>query len=177
MKKVFLVVLGIGFLAASAVAQKGKNQVSVGPDIAFPTGDFGEVYKIGLGVTVKGLYGIGEAGQITFTTGYVSFGAKNDIKDALGADKFTQSIIPLLAGYRHNFDGFFVEPQIGYGIYSSKVKAGILDGKDSGGAFTWSVGGGYAYKEFEGSLRYQSGHKGGGSNALVGVRLAYNFTL
>jgi long-subunit fatty acid transport protein len=127
---------------------------------------------------VKGLYGIGEAGQITFTTGLMVAGGKKDFKESLGADKVTSTMIPLLAGYRHNFSGFYAEPQIGYGIYSAKIKGGDYDMKDSQGAFTWAIGGGYKFNDkIEAGLRYQSMHKDGGSSGFFGVRVGYLFSL
>lgn len=177
MKKVFLVVLGIGLFSAAAFAQKGKNQISPAVDVSLPIGDFGDVAPVGIGVTVKGLYGVGEAGQVSLTTGYSSFGAKKEIKDALGADKLRQSLIPILVGYRHHFDGFYAEPQIGYGIFASKIKGGILDGSESDGAFTWAIGGGYIFKDFDAGIRYQSSHKDGSSRGLIGIRIGYNFSL
>lgn len=177
MKKVFLVILGIGFFSAAALAQKGKNEISPALDVTLPIGEFSDVCPVGLGVTVKGLYGVGEAGQITLTTGYSTFGAKKEIKDAIGASKMRQSIIPILAGYRHNFDGFYAEPQVGYGIWASKIKGGIIDGSESEGAFTWAAGVGYVYKSFDAGLRYQSSHKNGSSRGMIGLRVGYNFSL
>jgi hypothetical protein len=175
MKRIFLVVLGAVLIAGSGFAQKGNNQVGAGADVSFPAGDFGEAFKAGVGLYVKGMYGIGEAGQITFTTGYSSFKAKGSTSDF----KMTTGIIPLLAGYRHHFNGFFAEPQIGYGIYRIKVKGDdVFEGSDSEGAFTWAATAGYIFnKNIEVSARYQSGSKEGGSMGLFGLRVGYNFTL
>jgi hypothetical protein len=175
MKRVYLMILGIVLVSATGFAQKGNNQIGVGADVSFPTGDFGEAFKTGFGGYAKGLYGIGTAGQITFTTGYSGMKAKGSTDDF----KITTSIIPLLAGYRHNFNGFFAEPQIGYGIYGIKIKGDeMFDGKDSEGAFTWAATVGYIFnKQVEISARYQSGHKDGGSMSLFGVRVGYNFSL
>src|SRR5688572_21828515 len=114
MKKAFLSIFALVAITVSGFAQEGNNQVSPAAELALPTGDAGDANKLGLGATVKGLYGIGEAGQITFTTGFLASSAKPEYKDALGADKITSSMIPLLAGYRHHFNGFYAEPQVGY---------------------------------------------------------------
>jgi hypothetical protein len=176
MKKFIAIVIASVFITASGFAQKGNNKIGVGADLSFPTGDFGEAFKTGFGGYVKGMYGIGEAGQITFTTGYSGFKLKNSIDDF----KMTTSIIPLLAGYRHNFQSFFAEPQIGYGIYGIKVETDIegLEGKESEGAFTWALNAGYVFNDkIEVSARYQSGHKDGSSQSLFGLRVGYNFSL
>src|SRR5688500_14217006 len=113
MKKVFLSIFAIIALAGGSYAQQGNNQISPAVEVAIPTGDAGESSQLGLGLTVKGLYGIGKAGQLTFTTGYLVASAKKEFKDILGADKVNSTMIPLLAGYRHNFNGFYAETQIG----------------------------------------------------------------
>jgi hypothetical protein len=177
MKKVFLSIVAIVTIVAGSFAQQGNNQISPAVEVAIPTGDAGESSQLGLGVTVKGLYGIGEAGQLTFTTGYLVAGAKKEFKELLGADKINSTIIPLLAGYRHNFNGFYAEPQIGYGIYGAKIKGGDYDAKDSEGAFTWAAGVGYVYSNFEGGVRYQSMHKNGASSGMIAFRIGYNFSL
>src|SRR5687768_491692 len=116
MKKIILVFACV--VALSTVkAQQGNNQIGIAAQVGLPMGDFGDGFKTGIGGSVKGLLGVGQAGQVTFTTGYTSFSAKDEMVDGLGADKVKTSIIPLLAGYRHNFSGFYVEPQVGYGIY------------------------------------------------------------
>jgi hypothetical protein len=177
MKKVFLSFAVMIVFAATGFAQKGNNQVSAAAEVALHTGDAADVNKIGIGATVKGLYGIGEAGQVTFTTGLLTSGAKNEYKEYLGASKITSTMIPLLAGYRHHFNGFFAEPQIGYGIYGVKVKGGSYASKDSEGAFTWAIGGGYIFDQFEAGIRYQSMSKGGSSSGFFGVRLGYLFSV
>jgi hypothetical protein len=176
MKKVFLAIC-IATVSSISYGQKGNNQIGVGADVGFPISDFGDRAQVGFGGYVKGLFGIGEAGQITLTSGYTTYSAKTIVKTGLGADKVSYSIIPVLAGYRHNFDGFYAEPQVGYGSYGSKVKGGIFDGSSSGGAFTWAVGFGFAKNGFDIGARYQSGHDDGTTIAVAAVRVGYNFSL
>lgn len=166
MKKIILAICIIT-ISATTYAQKGTTQIGVGADVGIPTGDFGDGAKTGFGGYAKGLFGIGEAGQITFTTGYTTYKFK-------GGYDGNFNIIPLLAGYRHNFSGFYAEPQVGYGIYGTKIK-GL--GSDSEGFFTWAVGFGYAMNGLDIGARYQSGHKDGSTLALVGIHVGYNFSL
>lgn len=174
MKRFYVILLVAVMLSATAFAQKGNNQVGGGVEVSFPTGDFGDAFKAGPGLYVKGLYGIGTAGQVTFTTGYSAFKLKGSDDDY----KIIARIIPLLAGYRHHFNGFFAEPQLGYGIYGFKVKGDEVDTEsDSEGAFTWALTGGYIFnKQIEVSVRFQSAHKDGGSQSLFGLRVGYNFS-
>ena len=177
MKKVIFAFFSIVALTATGFAQKGNNQITPAVELAIPTGDAGDASTLGAGVTIKGLYGVGDAGQISFTTGYLRAGTKKEYKDLLGADKINSTMIPLLAGYRHHFKGFYAEPQIGYGIYGAKIKGGEYASSDSEGAFTWAAGIGYIYNNFELGARYQSMHKDGESSGFVGIRIGYNFSV
>src|SRR5262245_8791651 len=138
MRKNYLVLLATILITAGAFAQKGKNYLGGGLDLLLPTGDFGSEYKTGVGGYVKAMLGVGTSGAVTFTTGYSSFKAGGDSWDDLSV---TQGVAPLLFGYRHNFNKFFIEPQIGYGIYNFKENTeewGFY--KESGGGFTWAAG-------------------------------------
>lgn len=176
MKKLFLL-MTVGVISLAGYSQTGKNEIGVGVDLGIPNGDFGDYFKLGFGGYLKGLYGVGSAGQITFTTGYTTFSAKDEYVTALSADKIKASIIPLLAGYRHNFSGFYAEPQVGYGIYGSKVTAAGQKASDSEGAFTWAVGLGYAMSGFDIGARYQSASKNSQTTSVIGIRVGYNFSL
>lgn len=171
MKKLFLAIC-IATVSVTLNAQSGNNQIGVGADLGVPTGDFGDGVKTGFGGYAKALFGIGEAGQVTFTTGYSAFKAKGSIDDF----KSTAGIIPLLAGYRHNFSGFYAEPQVGYSIYAAKIKSEGVSLSSSEGAFAWAAGFGYVINNFDFGARYQSLHKDGESLAIVGIHIGYNFS-
>ena len=168
MKKVILLFASVVMLSTLVKAQQGKNQIGIAAEAALPIGDFADGYKTGVGGSLKGLYGVGESGQITFTTGYTAFKVKNS--------EDTYSIIPLLAGYRHNFTGgVYVEPQLGYGIY--RYHSDFLDETESDGAFTYAIGVGFAASGFDAGIRYQGASKDGSNISFIGVRVGYNFTL
>lgn len=173
MKKILLVAI-VAFSFNFAIAQSGNNQLGIGVDVNIPLGDFGDVMKTGFGGTAKFLYGIGTSGQLTLTSGYTVFKPKEELN---GYDIST-SIIPILAGYRHNFSGFYVEPQVGYGIYGSKVTYLGNEETDSQGAFTWAAGLGYAMaKGLDLGVRYQSASKDGENTDLFGISARWNFSL
>ena len=173
MKKIILFFTCI--LTMSAVkAQQGNNQIGIAAEAALPLGDFADSYKTGIGGSLKGLFGVGQAGQVTFTTGYTSFKGESSTSDF----KYTSTIIPLLGGYRHNFaGGIYVEPQLGYGIYGYKTEIMDEDETDSEGAFTYAIGVGFAASGFDAGLRYQGASKDGSNTSFVGIRVGYNFTL
>src|SRR5699024_824913 len=123
MKKQLLIISFLFLFVGFATAQKGNILISLGADVALPLGDFGEYSNIGIGGTAKGHYGISDAGDITFTTGYISFGSK-------GSNEFMSiktAIIPFMPGYRHTVDGFYVEPQLVYVYYKTEVNNDVID--------------------------------------------------
>jgi len=176
MKKLFLLT-AIACISLLSRAQKGNNQIGVAFEVGIPMGDFGDAVKTGFGGLIRGAYGVGSAGHITLTTGYSSFRSKSEIEDAIGADKITYSIVPILAGYRHNFSGFFIEPQIGYGIYGGKIKGGAFETSSSDGAFTYGGGLGYEKSGFEIGARIQAASKNSSTTSFIGIHVGYNFSL
>ncbi|HET9825206.1 MAG TPA: hypothetical protein VFP87_07730 [Chitinophagaceae bacterium] len=171
MKK-FLMLATILSMAFFANAQKGNNQIGVAFEAGLPFGYFGKGAKTGLGGLLKGLYGIGEAGQISFTTGYSNFSWKN-----LGSEETGNSwIVPFLVGYRHNFEGFYVEPQLGYGVLGSNYNLSGISSTASTGAFTWGAGVGFAKNGFDGGIRYQGLSKNG-TVSVIGFHIGYNFSI
>jgi hypothetical protein len=174
MKKLFLLasVVSISLLSK---AQTGNNQIGIAAELALPMGDFGDIAKTGFGGLVRFGYGIGTAGQVTLTTGYTSFGTKDEFLNP--DEKLNWRIIPILVGYRHHFSGFYVEPQLGYGIYGFKDEDAGVSISDSEGAFTYGGGLGYSKSGFEGGIRYQAGSKDGSTTSYFGIHVGYNFSL
>lgn len=173
MKKL-LFVCASAFFFATVNAQSGNNQIGVGLDIGLPIGDFGDAANVGFGGTIKGLLGVGTAGQVTLGTGYTSFKAKG----STSTDKAHLSIIPILLGYRQNFSGFYIEPQAGYGIYGVKEKVSGVSVSNSEGAFTWAAGVGYAMAQgLDLGVRYQGATKDGDNTSLIGFHARWNFSL
>jgi len=174
MKKIFLVFSAF-LLISSVYAQKGINKLTLAADVGIPTGDFSELFKPGPGIMAKLLFGISESDQITATTGITFYGAKTEFIDP--DEKLTLRIIPLLGGFRHTFNGgFFLEPQLGFGIYGATYKYLGESESNSDNAFTWAMGMGFSKNSFEAGVRYQSAEKDG-STSMVGIHVGYNFTL
>lgn len=173
MKKIIVGLLAAVLFYASSSAQKGNNQIGMGTDVGIPTGEFSTYFKTGFGAYVKALLGVGKSGQVTFTSGYSSFKAVGDFPLKTG-------IVPLLLGYRANFNGFFIEPQFGYSINNAKFMGfdDVAPEKTAGGTFMWAAGIGYVFNnKIEVGARYQSASNNGSTMALFGLRLGYNFSL
>ncbi|HWJ27851.1 MAG TPA: outer membrane beta-barrel protein [Flavisolibacter sp.] len=176
--KIALLILSLVFAFSFAShAQKGNNQIGVAFETGIPVGDFGEINKAGFGGSAKGLFGVGTVGQISLTSGYTSYSTKS--KYLQSGEKETIGIVPVLAGYRHNLNSFFIEPQVGVGIYSIHDSGSSDDLNDSKASFTWALGVGYKINNVELGLRYQNGKVNDWISTFefVGLHLGYNFSL
>ncbi len=163
-----------------ATAQKGDIHIGAGIDIGLPIGNFGEGYGIGFGASAKGLYGISDAGQVTLTLGFLRFGMKD------GSDLVSGStaLIPFLPGYRHRFGNLYAEGQLGLTVVRTSIKfkdndfgLGGLAGSSSQTNLGYGIGGGYLMGNWDLGLRFQGVSGSGGSLDLVGLKVAYNFSL
>lgn len=184
MKKILTTAVFFILCLVGAHAQKGQITISPGLEIGLPIGDFGESSKLGLGLTGKGLYGINDMGDVTFTLGFIRFGMKNI--DGADGVKASTSLIPILPGYRYKFsEKFYGEGQLGLTVVRSKMKISGLAGSIIGlGGFNssstnlgYAVGVGYLYDQFDFGLRYQGVSADDGSLSLIGIRAAYNIPL
>jgi len=169
MKRICFFSICLFLLVQAGNAQKGNNQISIGPELDLPIGNFSTAYSVGFGGTVKGLYGIGTAGQITLTTGYLHFKGKSGTNNGYSFADQTFTIIPYMLGYRHNFKPWYVEPQVGLASYTTK--AGSFKFNET--RLTYGIGGGYVMRNLDLGLRFQS-HVGA---SLVALRVAYNISL
>lgn len=175
MKKIYFV-LALTCISVLSYAQQGFHKVNVGAEIALPLGNFGNAYGIGFGATGKAFYGISEQGDITGTLGYMRFGMKG------GTDMMSGSMgmIPIMFGYRHDFGGFYGEPQLGLMMVSSKVKfddmgLGLsgLSGTHSQTKVSFGLGGGYVFGDWDLGARFQIID----NLNFLGLRIGYNFSL
>lgn len=175
MKKIITALVLSLSLTLSINAQEGFHKVGIGAEIALPMGDFGDGFSTGFGATAKVFYGISAKADITATVGYLHFGMKGNeyISGHVG-------MIPIQFGYRHSFDGFYAEPQLGLMLLSSKAEikgSSGLFGKTSGTAsetkFGLGIGGGYEYEDWDFSLRYQIVDQAN----FLGLRVGYNFSI
>jgi len=173
MKKQVLFTAFSFLFAVSVMAQDGFHAIGVGAEVALPIGNFSDGYNIGFGVTGKVFYGLNDNADITGTLGYLHFGLEE-----------TQymsghiSMIPIMFGYRHSFDGFYVEPQLGLVALSSKIDNvdfgfGSFGGTYSATKFSLSIGGGYAMGDWDFGLRYQLVD----NFNFLGLRVGYNFSI
>ena len=173
MNKIILLLVIATTASFSAKAQRGTYDFLIGVEAAFPTGDFNS-YKTGVGGWVQGLLGVGETGQVSFTTGYNTFTFKNPPAN----EKIKTSIIPLLLGYKYNWSIFYAHPQAGLGLYRFKVKEDNGNSntttKSSNSGFTLGLGAGVKISRLDLGLRYQAGFPSGGTIGYFGLNAGYS---
>jgi hypothetical protein len=168
MQKILLTLVAFILSAGLCYAQTGNNQVGIGAEANFlSNASYTAAYNTGFGGSVKGLYGVGTAGQITLTSGYSSFSSKSG---TIYAGQ-TLSLIPIIAGYRYNFKGgFYGEPQAGMAILSTKVPGFSFSQTN----FAAALNIGYAKNGFDVSARY---YTEGDVVSMFAVRVGYNISL
>jgi hypothetical protein len=178
MKKIYILLLAFS-ISSISMAQSGNHQIIAGVELGLPVGDF-DGYKAGFGFVGKALFGFSDHSQIGFTTGgfttgYTAFKAKGSTDDY----KVKTSVVPFLATYRHHFSIFYVEPQLGYGSYTTTIKEEVGGNEQKttmkDGAFTWAFGAGLQVSSIDLGLRYQAGHKDGGTVGFFGIHAGYIF--
>lgn len=174
MRKLFLTVAAIVAMASASFAQTGKNQIGIGAEVGIATASGGGT---AFGGTAKYLYGVGSAGQLTFTTGALFHSESESDPDA-GEVKGTVRQIPVLLGYRHNFNGLYVEPQLGY--LSSHVSLKVDGHKffsGSTGSFAYAVGGGYAFANgLDLGVSFRNAAEAG-ATGMIALRVGYHLSL
>ncbi|HUH47022.1 MAG TPA: hypothetical protein VLZ54_07730 [Arenibacter sp.] len=172
MKKQILFTAFSFFFAVSVMAQEGFHAIGVGAEVALPMGNFGDISNVGFGVTGKVFYGLNDNADITGTLGYLHFGL-DDTNYVSG----NISMVPIMFGYRHNFGGFYAEPQLGLVALRSKLDTnygfGLYGGSYSETKFSLSIGGGYAMGDWDFGLRYQLVD----NFNFLGLRVGYNFSI
>lgn len=168
MKKILLL-LGVFILVGNyCFAQKGNNQISVGAEVNFlASNGYSSIYNPGIGGNLKGLYGIGDASQLTLSGAFSSFSGKSS---STYGDQ-TLTLMPFLAGYRYNLKGgIYGEGQAGLAILTTKV-TGFSYSQTN---FAAAINVGYVIHGFDISARY---YTEGDVISAFAIRLAYNFSL
>jgi hypothetical protein len=168
MKKMILAICMLTGASLIAQAQRGNNQVKLTAEAGFPGG----AYRTGFGGFVKGLYGVGNSGQLTLMTGLSRFtsGSRNDISAT------TVRLIPFMAGYRHNINKFYIEPQVGYGELGGRITLNGDYARPSVAAFFWSASAGLNFKRVDAGVRFQRAHGAQGSAAGTWHNNSFQYT-
>lgn len=177
-KLVLLAAIAATFAFSKVSAQKKDPAMSgqkfgIGVDFAFPTGNFGDFYKLGYGGSLQFQTPIADKLNFTASAGYLNFKAK-DINTPLGTiNGGNYGAIPVKAGIRYFLaENFYAGGELGA---SFATKSG------GGTSFVYTPNIGVEFPvsdtgSFDLGVRYEA-WSNDGTLRFFGVRLAYNFGL
>lgn len=178
-KKLLLMVVVIAATAFSTVSAQRKKQTttpvkfSVGLELAAPTGDYKNIYDVGLGGSGKIEIPATTQLFITATAGFTSFYYKENLRNALKVLGLptTQGFVPLKVGGKYYFSPVF------YG--EGEIGASIGTNKGSSTAFAYAPGIGVSIpligkNAIDVGLRYEGWSQNGNFNQFA-LRAAYKF--
>jgi len=178
MKKAILSLLTIATLSYSASAQSnnGNAKLSVGAELAIPTGNLSLIQSLGYGGSLQGEFKVAESLKITGSAGYLTFAYKKEIKDGFkeaGIELENQAGIPVKAGAKYYFGKVF------YG--AAELGAAFSTNKGAGTAFVYTPTVGISLPLSEKNnldlgVRYESWSYEG-TSSFIGIRAAYAFGL
>lgn len=185
MKKLFILTALTGLFAFTTASAQVKDpamsgaKLGIGADFAFPTGNTGDIYKLGYGGSLEFQTPIAERLNFTATAGYLTFTGKEYNIAGLDFKARDYSAVPVKVGIKYFLaENFYAGGQVG-------ASFGTSDG--AGTAFAYTPGIGFEFPVADnGSIdlgaRYE-GWSGKDDNQFVpvknfvGLRLAYNFGL
>jgi hypothetical protein len=184
MKRKLITMFAALGMSVAGLAQLGP--VSLGAELALPTGDFGESYPLGYGASLGYEQPIGEKLGITLQVGYIMLG----IDDAVSTLIDKSSMMPIQVGAKYYLSerGAGLYAHVQGGVHNLSVTTKDLDlglfgtfpGTTSSDSYlSGSVGLGYMLNnKIDVGLRYNiiapdSDVEGAESSSYLGVRLAY----
>ncbi|WP_129714776.1 hypothetical protein [Pedobacter sp. SYP-B3415] len=173
MKKVLLSLFTTAALALSAAAQTDAPvRLSVGADLAVPTGNFAILSGVGYGGSLKGEFKLAEKFNLTASAGYLSFPYKDvwsDMEEAFDIDLGSMNAVPVKGGAKYFFTNM---------IYGSAELGAAFTSGATAFIYVPSVGVSIPLKKnaLDVDARYES-WSSGGTTSFLGIRAAYSFRL
>ena len=130
--KIFLLVNSLLF-SSQIFAQKGSKTLQISGDAIIPAFQ----KAAGFGLSLKGLYGITQNGELTLSGGFTKYKLKNTD----GAKEVIVRLVPFLVGYKQNIHHFFLEPKAGIGELGGRI---LLTDGDYSKPSVMAIFGGFA---------------------------------
>lgn len=168
MKKIsLLLVLTICTVSAFSQYYEEDEQVfkfGLGTALSLPVGDLKDGSTYGIGFQATGVYNFSYRVAAFLQTGVDVF----SVKDAAYYGSSSGMLhVPILAGPRLKFGGFFAGAGVGYGLWS-------YDGSSANG-FMYSPQIGYDFGHYQLMLNYSSTSAEGGSLSYFGLKAFRTF--
>ena len=197
MKKALLTiaVVCLAVLVAVPASAQSKMSLSIGGDVLLPIGDFGNVYSIGFGGTVRGQYDFTPMFSAGLSAGYFTWTAK-DVAAGLVKPSFKGVPIRVFGKYYFMPEGklrVYGMAELGLFFWSSEVTlpSFTIPGVGTiGGGTVSATGSDFSYAPvlgvevpigkttmLDGSVRYDGIATSGSSTGNIGLRLGVKFPL
>lgn len=177
MHKLTIALLLFLIISFSSYGQYGEDYINIGFDAGITLNEFYQTqFPAGFGASIKGLYGVGLDGQVSLTANYLYFPLDRSLVLPAG-ENLVFHHVPILVGYRFNFDRFFLEPQLGGALFATRYRFDQDRYTETATAFAFAAEAGYVFDMVEVSFRYQ--HSGSSPHhlGLLGIRAAYRIPL
>ena len=172
MKKVIFLTAVTLFISADCIAQKKEGlKLSVGPELAFTSGNFSNTHSFGIGGTAQLEFKLQEKLQGVAYGGFMFYNGKSNSVSA-NSKYVGQTIIPLRIGIKYFLAG---------SIYGSlQAGLGLLSNYYTGSALSYSPQIGYEFetkngKSIDATFKFDGYAKSGGGIGSFGLRVAYIF--
>lgn len=184
MKRKLITMLAAFGMSAASWAQIGP--VSFGAELALPTGDFGDSYPLGYGVSLGYEHPVGEKLGVTLQAGYVLL----SVDDAVSTFIEKSSMMPIQVGAKYYLStrGAGLYAHVQAGVHSISVTSkdldlgflGTIPGTTSSESYlSGALGLGYMLNDkVDVGVRYNiiapdSDVEGASASNYLGVRIAY----
>ena len=187
-KKLFILIAFIGFSFAAKAqysAVPDTARISLGPDVSVPTGQFKDLYKIGVGASLQIDVPITPSFYVLGNVGYTMYSANSSTTNPsyiLNVKSANMNVAPLKLGLRwYLIRTFYIQGEAGETLLLNKTAVYGMDGS----AFTWAPQMGILFKLknknfIDGGIRWQKTQSffgDGTTNTFWGFRAAYGFSL
>ncbi len=181
MKKLFVLTAIAGMFVFSNVkaqdAAMSGPKLGIGVEFGFPTGNFGDVYNLGVGGSLLYQHPIAEKLNFTANAGYLNFTGKDYSLGGVTVSADNFGVIPVKAGLRYFLaENIFVNGEVG-AVFGTEEGFGTR--------FAYAPGVGVEFpvadkSTLELGARYEGWSKKGDNSVTpqtIGLRLAWNFGL
>ncbi len=183
MKK-YIIALAVLACVVGIESKAQEFRPSVGLELAFPTGDFGDAYSLGYGLSVGGELPVGDNIGVTLTAGYILLSVDSELSDFIKS----AGMIPVQAGVKYYLseqqEGLYLHGQVG--IHSTSVTTedidfgfGTVEGETTSDSnLSFAIGAGFFVNDIDLGLRYNiitTDVEGADASSYLGLRAAFNF--
>lgn len=160
------------------------QSVSIMGGLTFPTGDFGDLYDTGIGVSGIFEYALGPSLAITGKAGYLRW--SDSVQEVGVSVDHSMTSIPLLGGVRFYFApgdlSPYVSAEAGLHMTSWEVSGGGMSFSDSESYFGFGVGGGVLFSigtslYLDANVKYNSIDPGEDSGDFISLFVGVRFPL